>query len=433
MRRFVNWSGVHRAAPARWHQPASEDELAALLVDTARAGGAIRAVGAAHSWSDIAVPHEAALDLSRLRGVLAIDEDPIAPTITVAGGTRLEEITAALDARGLAMPILGSIAQQTIAGAIATATHGSSLTHGNLASLVSALRLVTGRGELLDLDGNDPRLAGARVHLGALGVVTRVTLRVTRAFALHETREPLPLATVVRDFEAIARSAEYVKLWWLPSTGRVLVFRYDRTDLAPQHSRLAAFVDERIVNRGVFELALRVVGRLPRATGALNRTIAATYLRAGDRVARSDRAFNLAMPPRHREAEWAFPIARAAGAVDELDALIRRDRLRINFPCELRFVRADDAWMSPAYGGDVCQIGVYQAQSPDLAAYFAGAAAIAARQDARPHWGKEVDLDATAVAARFPRAREFAALAAELDPDAIFENRFLARVLGARR
>lgn len=429
-RTFENWSRRHRVAPRRWLSPRSDDEIAAALSTATREGERVRPVGSGHSWSDVAVPCDLALSLEHARGVLAVDEET--PSITVRAGTRLEEITEALDARGLAMPILGSIAKQTIAGAISTGTHGSSLRHGNLATLVVALRLITPRGDVLDLDARDPRFFAARVGLGMLGVVSRVTLKVTRKFTLAEEREPLPLSRVLADLPAIAASAEFVKLWWLPSTGKVVVFRYTRTDEPARHSPLWAFVDEAVVNRTVFEGALRLVGRWPRATSALNGAVASTYLRPGRRVARSDRAFNLAMPPIHREAEWAYDMAEAPAALEELDGLLARRRLRVNFPCEIRFVRGDESWLSPAFGRDACHVGVYQAESEDLAAYFTGAAEIALRRGARPHWGKEFSWGERELAPRFPRWGDFTALARELDPAGILENDFSVRVFGAR-
>lgn len=430
-RAFRNWSGLHRSVPRAWETPGSEAELIELLSRSDAAGRRCKAIGSGHSWSDAAVPEDIAIDTTRLEGVLGFDGT--APSITVAGGTRLEAITEALDARGFALPILGSIAKQTVAGAIATATHGSSLVHGNLSSLVLGLRLVTPQGAVLDLGQDDPRLDAARVHLGALGVVTAVTLRVVPAFALCEERESLPFSDAARDLEAIARSAEFVKLWWLPTTGRAVVFRYRRTEEPAVEERLARWVDEEIVNKHLLDAVLRLAGAAPRTTSWINAAVAATYLGASRRVVRSDRAFNLAMPPSHREAEWAFALPEAGLALDALATLVRRDRLRINFPCEVRFVRGDAGWMSPAFGRDTCQIGIYQAESPDLAAWFAGAETIAASLGGRPHWGKESTWDHGRIAAALPRWADFRALAAELDPNATMENAFLARVLGARR
>ncbi len=428
MRTFQNWSGLHSRTPREWISPHDEDELRRVVQAAATERRRVKVVGSGHSWSDIAVPDDVAVDLDNMRGVVAIDRS--APTITARGGTRLEEITDALDAHGLALPILGSIAKQTVAGAIATGTHGSSLVHGNLSSLVTSLRLMTAGGDVLHLREGDPRLAGARVHLGALGIVTEVTLRATRSFRLIEKREPVRLIDVLRDFDGIARSAEYVKLWWLPNSGSAVLFRYERSEAPEPDHALARWADERIVNRHVFERALRFVGRFPGATAALNASVAAAYLGPSTRVARSDRAFNLAMPPRHREAEWAVSMKVAPLALEALATLVRRDRLRINFPCEIRFVRGDDTWMSPAYGRDTCQIGVYQAESPDLAPWFAGASTIAHSLDGRPHWGKEHDWGADAIEWAYPRAGEFKALVHQLDPSGRFRNAHLARILG---
>src|SRR5262249_49402295 len=146
--------------------------------------------------------------------------------VTIAAGTRIRELVAALAERGLALPIVGSIAAQAIAGAIATGTHGSSLVHGNLSSLVEGVRLIDGRGSPIEIGAHDPRLDGARVHLGALGVLTRITLRVEPAFRLAETIEALPLDGACARAAELARSAEYVKIWWLPHTPRAFVFRY---------------------------------------------------------------------------------------------------------------------------------------------------------------------------------------------------------------
>ena len=264
------------------------------------------------------------------------------------------------------------------------------------------------------------------------GPFDEVTLRVTRAFRLIERRSPLRFAHAVRDLASIARSAEYVKIWWLPTTGSAVVFRYERTDEAEPEGSLTRWADETVVNGFVFDRALRFVGRFPGATAGLNASVAATYLGPAQRVARSDRAFNLAMPPTHREAEWAFDVKVAPLALDALATLVRRDRLRVNFPCEIRFVRGDDAWMSPAHGRDTCQIGVYQAESADLAAWFAGASDIASNLGGRPHWGKEHSFGIHELEWAYPRFADFHALVNELDPGGVFMNDHLARVFGPR-
>ena len=177
---------------------------------------------------DSAAPDELALSIDRCRGIVAVD--PQRGSVTVRAGTRLCHLNQALAQLGLSLPIVGSIAHQSVAGAIATGTHGSSLVHGNLASLVLGLRLISGQGEVIELREGDPRLDGACVHLGSLGVVTEVTLRVQPAFCLAETVEAIPVAQVIGALPAIARSAEYVKVWWMPHAQTAQVFRYQRTN-----------------------------------------------------------------------------------------------------------------------------------------------------------------------------------------------------------
>ncbi|UJR80187.1 D-arabinono-1,4-lactone oxidase [Sandaracinus amylolyticus] len=428
MRSFRTWSGYHTTIPARWATPGSEAEIAALLREADRAGRRVKVIGSGHSWSDIALPDDVCVDLRRMRRILAIDA--AARTLRVQAGIRLEEITEALDRVGMALPILGSIAKQTIAGAIATGTHGSSLRHGNLASLVVGLRLVTPRGEIAELGPEHPWLPAARVSLGALGIVTEVTLSTTPAFRLEETLETRPVERVAHELRAIAQSAEYVKVWWLPTQRDALIFRYARTPRRAVRRPIARFVDEKIVNQTLFELALRAAGRYPSLTKHVNSIVMGAYFRGGSRVDRSDRCFNLAMPPIHRETELALELDDAGGLLSEVDEAIREDALVVNFPCEVRFVAGDDAWMSPAYGRDTCQIGFYQAESPHLARYFACVEEIGARYDARPHWGKEFSMPGERVRAAYPMAPAFLALRRELDPRGTVQNRFLDRVLG---
>ncbi len=255
--RFANWSRTVTSRPVVWHEPVSEGEIAALVNEAFTSRQRLRVVGAGHSWSAIAAPDQIALSLDRCSGIAG--EAP--GTVVVRAGTRLCDLNVELAERGLALPILGSITHQTVAGAIATGTHGSSLVHGNLASLVEAVRLVTGTGEVLELDAHDARLDGARVHLGALGAITRVTLRVVPEFRLAETIENVPVGEVASQFEAIGRSAEYVKVWWLPHTPLAHIYRYERTDDPPSRRptpETERWFDERILHGVVLPIAFAV-------------------------------------------------------------------------------------------------------------------------------------------------------------------------------
>lgn len=427
-REWTNWSRVHAARPTVWESPRSVAEVVDVLSRARRAGQRVRALGAGHSWSAIAQPDHVALDLENMRAVLGIDAG--ARTIRVQAGIHLFELTVALDRLGLAMPILGSISAQSIAGATSTGTHGSSLVHGNLSSLIEELVLVTPRGETLRIGKGDPRMAAARVGLGALGVVVEVVLRVAPAFTLVGEVEVVPIREAARHLPEIAASAEFVKVWWLPGARGAHVFRYLRTpERAVDVSASRAF-DEHVVNRHVFPLALAATMRWPEITRRLNRFVAKSYLERPSVPVKSHYAFNVAMPPIHRETEYAFGLDDAPHAIEALATLVEAEQLPVNFPVEVRFVREDAAWMSPAYGRPTVQIGAYMTEGPGRARFFHAFEQIAHHHAARPHWGKEMDVDAAYVARVFPEARAFRQLTRELDPEGTMRNAFLDRVLG---
>jgi FAD/FMN-containing dehydrogenase len=424
-RRFTNWGKTVTTRPTAWLAPASEDEVIAAV--RGAEGQRLRVVGGGHSWSAIGAPEQVAITLDNLAGVIARD----ATTVTVRAGTRLRDLNAALSAEGQALPIVGSIAAQAIAGAIATGTHGSSLVHGNLSSFVERVRLIDGRGNTVEIGAGDPRLAAARVHLGALGIVTELTLRIVPAFHLAETIELFRIADLPAQLASIAGSSEFVKVWWMPHTRYAHIFRYARTDELPSRKPdpvRQRWIDENIMHAWVFPAVLRL-GLLPGSIPPINHMIAKGFMQPR-RVGISTLMLSTPMPVRHRESEAALPMSRAGEAVERIIDMVERDRLVVNFPLEIRFVRGDEAWMSPAFGADTCQIGAY-CWGPRATPYFAAFWREMRALDARPHWGKELDHTVEETRALWPRSNSFLALRDELDPDRVFASDFHSRVLGA--
>jgi FAD/FMN-containing dehydrogenase len=429
--RFVDYSGTQRSAPTRWHLPTTEYDVQTAVARCAASGRKLRVVGAGHSFSPVAVPSGDAMSLDHLTGDIQLAADR--RTVTVPAGMRLRDLSARLAAHNLSLPVVGSVQAQSVAGAIATGTHGSSLTHGNLATLVTSLRLVDGAGATTTLDSDDPRLAGARVHVGALGVVTSATLRVVPGRTLRQTVEHVPVADVPDQLAAIATGAEWVKVWWLPHASRAQIVRYEVTADEPTRRPSAEtqrWVDERVMHRFAFPVMIALQHRRPAVTAGLNEWLSARYLGRDVQVGRDMVMLNTPMPLRHRETEAAVPLTDAADAVKRLLDIFRDGRPAANFPLEIRFVRGDDSWLSPAYGADTCQIGAYTTNGPDCASYFDAFWQVMRPMGARPHWGKEFDHDAGELRRLYPRYADFLALRAELDPAGVFAGGVHDRIFG---
>src|SRR5450631_1889210 len=223
-----NWAGTATAAPARWCRPRSEAEIAAAVKDAGAAGLTVRALGSGHSFTAVAATSGVALDLSGWAGITAADTRT--GLVTVRSGTLLRALNAELSGLGLAMANLGDIDVQTLAGALATGTHGTGARLGGLATQVEALDLVLADGSAVTCSAcvRPELFAAARVGLGALGVITSVTLRCVPSFTLVADERPVPVDEVIEQFDALAAANDHVEFYWFPYGRKALVKRNNR-------------------------------------------------------------------------------------------------------------------------------------------------------------------------------------------------------------
>jgi alditol oxidase len=410
-----NWAGNHTYRAAALHRPATLDQVRELVAGAGR----LRVLGSRHSFNDIADSAEL-LSLDGLPADVVVDH--AAGTVSLAGGLRYGELAEVLKAEGLALANLASLPHISVAGAVATATHGSGDANGNLATAVAGLELVTASGEVVTAARGDPDFDGLVVGLGALGAVTRVTLDVEPAYQVRQrTFQDLPWTSLFERFDEVTSAGYSVSLF----------------------TRWTATVDQVWVKSRVTERPEQVRGDL---LGAVPATADRHPILGIDPVnctpqlgvpgPWSDRLphFRMGFTPSSGEelqSEYHVPRRHAVPALQALLAL--GDRIRpVLQVSELRTVAADRLWMSPQHGQDT--MAIHFTWLPDRAAVEAVLAEIEAALDpfeARPHWGKVFLADAVVVAQRYPRLPDFAALARRLDPREVFTNTWLRRhVLG---
>ena len=223
-----NWAGTATATPARWRRPRNEAEISAAVKDAAAAGLTVRALGSGHSFTAAAATSGVALDLSGWTGITAADT--ASGLVTARSGTTLRALNAELDGLGLAMANLGDIDAQTLAGALSTGTHGTGARLGGLATQVEALELVLADGSVVTCSASSrPELfAAARVGLGALGVISTVTLRCVPSFMLLADERPLPVDEVLEQFDELAAANDHFEFYWFPYGRQALVKRNNR-------------------------------------------------------------------------------------------------------------------------------------------------------------------------------------------------------------
>jgi len=425
-----NWARTARCRPVDIEVPRDEAEVAELVARSTANRRKVRVIGAGHSWSAAAMSDDVLVRLDRLAGIQHID----GTRVTVGAGTSIDALDLALHTRGLALSNLGSIGAQSIAGAISTGTHGSGRGHGVLATQVEALRLVCADGSIRTLSASaQPALFDqARIGLGSLGIITQLVLRCVPAFRLKVTARPLPIQDAVEQAVSLADSSEFSKVWWLPHTDRAVLYTAERTDAPRQPAPTADWLDAHVVNPWVFSGLVRLGDHLPCAVPRINRLISAAYFQPSARVEDSFRALHLAMPPVHRETEWALPIERASETLAGVRDIIEDRGLKVNFIVELRYVKGDGLPLSPAQrsDGDVCYIGGYTGQGADAEPYMDAVEDMAAWMGGRPHWGKRFRLSAEQLRSRYPDWDAFLQTRAALDPTGTFVSPFARRVFG---
>ena len=433
-RTWRNWSGDVVVEPARVAHPASEDELAATVAAAAADGQRVKAVGAGHSFTDIAATDGVHLRLDRWRGLEAVD--PPRGLATLRAGTLLHEIPELLGAHGLAMENLGDIDRQTLAGAIATGTHGTGDRFGGLATQVAAMTIVLADGSVVRCapDERPELFEAARLGLGAFGVVATITLQAVPAFLLQAEERPARLSEILATFLDLAASHDHVEFFWFPHTTRTLLKIDDRRPLHegpdPLSPRRAWFDDELVAN-DVYGALVRIGHHVPWLVPSLNR-LEGRVLSGRTYRDQSHRVFVSARRVRFREMEYAVPRGDVVDVVRAIQDAIERGGWRISFPIEVRTAAADDVWLSTAHGRPTAYVAVhrYWRDRPQPDPYFDTIERILVEAGGRPHWGKLHTQDAATLAARYPRFDDARRVRDTVDPERRFANAYLDRVLG---
>lgn len=424
---WSNWAGTVTFRPVSVEHPVTTADMVRLVRTARRRGQRVKAIGSGHSFTPIAATDGVQVHLGRHRRVLDIDRERA--TVTVEAGIRLRSLANTLAARGLALTNLGDVAVQSLAGAISTGTHGTGARYGGLATQVLGLELVLADGSVVRTSPDEePELFdAARLGLGALGLISTVTLQCVPAFDLHAVEDRVDLDSVMASLDVDVAAHDHYEWYWVPHTRRVRTKANDRTDQPPSgKGRVGEWRDRMLLENVVFGALCRTERRIPALTHRL-----APIVASGGRsewVERSDRVFTSPRRVHFVEMEYALPRHRLPGVIDALVEAV--DDLNVSFPVEVRFAAADDVPLSTAQGQESAYVAVHQYRGMPYRAWFDAAEAIFTEAGGRPHWGKMHTRDAAGLAPLYPRWEAFAAVRRRVDPDGLWSNAYLDRVLG---
>lgn len=409
-------------------QPADRGELSALIEAGAETGEEMRVIGCCHSPNEGPQTPGLAISLRLMNKILGVDRER--GEVRVEAGIELDELNALLWREGLALANLGDIGDQALGGAVATGTHGTGAALGNISASVRAALLTLADGTEIEVsERHDPEaLRAARVSIGALGVLTEVTLAVVPAFALCGRDRPLPIAEVLDGLEGMLGEHDHFQFYKFPYADTAVVRVADRIDGPPRPpGRLRSRAEHAF--HWSFEPICRLGRVFPVLIPSLNRVVARS---AGtpQRVDRSYHLLNRLQLVRFTEMEYAIPRESATAAIQAIDAATERGGFAAPFPLQVRFGTADDALLSPAAGRDTCYVAAHMYRGMEWQPYFQAVERILVELGGRPHWGKRHGRTADQLRGSYPDWSTFAAVRRRLDPGGRFANRYVRRVLG---
>jgi FAD/FMN-containing dehydrogenase len=392
---WTNWVGNQSFTPAAVEAVSSEEDVKRIVSRAAEMGTGISTAGTGHSFTPIVETDGVLLDLEKLRGIVSIDTERL--LVKAGPKTIIADFGETLWKQGLALSNQGDIDAQGIAGAIATATHGSGKKQPNFSAVMTGARIVDGHGSLIEVsDEKNPELLPAlQTSIGVLGIMTEVTIKVAPAYELHARTDIMKYDEVMERFESDLDEYRHWGIFWMPTDNSARLYN--------------------LKDAGADDCVVKRYREVPPGTSR-------DGLGPHERVGPAYQIYPMVYDPNFHEVEYFLPLDRAREILDEMRRLIMRWLPLSVYPLEVRVVAADDAWMSPNYQRDNLVVSISGEPGQDYWPYLGACDSLFAEYRGRPHWGKIHFMTADRVARLFPRYDDFVDVRRRLDPKGIFLN-----------
>lgn len=435
-----NWSETYQSKPELLFHPADLQELSQILELARFEGKKVRVVGCGHSPNDLPFTDGYAISLLKFNQLLEVNVEECC--VKVQGGMVMTDLVQKhLPKHGLAIPVMGSVTEVTIAGAISVATHGSCLKYGTLCSLVEELELMTADGQVVSCSRtNNPDLfSAATCGLGAMGIIISITLKCERVFNLELKQSPMVLQDVLEHLSVHLNCSDFFNFKWFPHTDHVIANHFIRTEKVPSRgnifTRFCDWIWSYAIGFYVLEACYWLSTFWPSMVPFINKVFFwILFSKPRSIVANYHELLQFECLFSQFVTEWAIPIDKTAVVLYELrEWLSKTPEVMAHFPVEVRFVKGEDTWLSPAYGRDTCYINLvcyrpYKRTFPHKD-YWTAYEKIALKYDGRPHWAKEHSLRKEDLSRKYPKFLDWCGLRRKQDPSGLFLNSHLNRLI----
>jgi FAD-linked oxidoreductase len=425
---WSNWSGSVECNPIEIKTPSTLEEIQAIVKNCAAQKSTIRMVGSGHSFTKLVETNNIIISLDNFQGLESIDKSN--NQATVLAGTKLKLLGEELLKNGMAQKNLGDIDVQSIAGAASTGTHGTGPTLGSVSTQIIEITLITAKGDVIVCSENENKeiFKAAQVSLGTLGIVTKIKLQLVPAYKLKYVRTKASFDDVLTNLERHKTENRNFEFYWFPHTNGVQLKTLNITEEEPTKSSAMKYFNDMILENGVF----KVLSELCRVFPSLCKTvskISAAGVSTGMDINYSNRIYATPRLVKFQEMEYNLPAEHGIEVLKEMRDSINKNNFRVHFPVEVRFVKADDMYLSPAYQRDSIYIAVHMYKGMEYKTYFDAMETIFKKYNGRPHWGKMHTRTAKELSQLYPMWSKFQEIRTQLDPDGLFMNDYTKKLM----
>ncbi|MES2139104.1 MAG: D-arabinono-1,4-lactone oxidase [Bacteroidota bacterium] len=425
---WSNWSGSVQCNPKEIKTPSSQEEILSIINNCAEQKSTIRVVGSGHSFTGLVGTQGTIISLDLLQGIENIDTEKKAAT--VLAGTKLKSLGELLLSNNLAQANLGDIDVQSIAGAASTGTHGTGVTLGSVSTQILEITLLTAKGEIIVCSENSNKdiFKAAQVSLGTLGIITKIKLQLVPAYKLKYVRAKTSLDDCLDNIEKYKSENRNFEFYWFPHTNGVQMKTLNITDEEPTKSSFMKYFNDMVLENGAFKVLSELCRLFPSLCKRVSK-ISAAAVSTGVDINYSTKIYATPRLVKFQEMEYNLPAEKAVEVLKEMRDCINAANFRVHFPIEVRFVKADDMYLSPAYQRDSVYIAVHMYKGMEYKTYFDAMETIFKKHNGRPHWGKMHTRTAKELSQLYPMWNKFQEIRNQLDPNGLFMNDYLKKLM----
>lgn len=413
-----NWAGSLSFSPKKVLVPHSKDELVSIVKEHAHSGENIRVTGSGHSWTKLIATEATSISLDHMQGILAVDTPK--KQLTAKAGTKLFKLGEEAFSHHLALENQGDINHQSLAGGLSTGTHGTGVGLRSMANSQTAMELINGEGDLVQIDKQStPELYQAvAVSMGSLGILTEIKLQMLDAYKLKVESFAEPMNVALEQYRQRLVQNRHLEMFYFAQGDWSMVKMMNPTEEDTTPHGFGKRFNDIVLENWLYE-AINILACKSGAYRPLDKLMR-KFVDHKTQVAWSHQAFPTERSIKFMEMEYNLPIDKFEEVFSEIKTVIKKGGYQTLFPIEIRFVRGDKLWLSPAYERDSVYFAIHTYIKEDFRSYFKDVEDVFKRHGGRPHWGKYHTLTAKDLETLYPRWNDFLKIRQEFDPKGVW-------------